>query len=167
MDLEQHISLLPKELIYKILLYYGCIDKLDTSLKKSIKVHSALRLGKYYMMNSYYGLEHNISLPELKRMYFILRNCGCCDRHVNYFHRSVKHKYWSITSTPEDKTRFCKWHHYNSNKINKRVYNDNDDCVKETYCNCYCRHIARFLVRHKHITIEEERGNCDINFNTI
>ena len=173
MSLHKQISLLPKDIISKIILYYGCINKIDHSLKKSIKVYSALLLANYYMMRTFSGLRHNISDDEIHRMYLILRNCGCCERHLNYFEsfrynsNSNNRICWRAKSSPSDKDRYCKWHFYNSKKINRRIYNNEDDCVLETYCNCHCRHISRFLVRHNHISLIKEASNLDINFNKI
>ena len=57
MSLHKQISLLPKDIISKIILYYGCINKIDHSLKKSIKVYSALLLANYYMMRTFSRLK--------------------------------------------------------------------------------------------------------------
>jgi hypothetical protein len=102
-------------------------------------------------------------------MYLILRNCGCCERHINYF-KSVNNNNiisWHAKSSPIDKERYCKWHFYNSYKINSRIYNNEEDCILERYCNCQCRHIARNLVKHNHISLTKDASNLDINFNKI
>lgn len=171
MSLKESIALLPEEVINKILLYFGCIDKVNPGLKKAIKVASALHLANFYMIKTFSGFPelnaHNIPPCEIKRMYRILRNCGCCDRHINYFSDRPHIKCWKTFSLKQDKTRYCKWHYNNSFRINRRVFDDDGDCILEYYCNCQCRHITRFMVRHNHISLEEERGNWDIDFNEI